>query len=97
MADQQKKSTEEKSKDTVEAQAATQRSSSTLTTDTAALGTATEDGGGTPEPARPLRGTPFGVSGDILNPAFAAPRDDGHEKNLREAAERRQKELDKKE
>ena len=69
-----------------------QASSSTVTTDTAALGTATKDGKGTPEPARPLRGTPFGVSGDVLNPAFAAPADEGHEKNLREAAERRAKE-----
>lgn len=72
-------------------QAATQRSSSTLTTDTAALGTSSDSG--TPEPARPLRGTPFGVSGDVLNPAFAAPKDAGHERNLREGAKRR-KELD---
>ncbi len=84
------KSTEEQGKETVERQAATQRSSSTLTTDTAALGTSSDSG--TPEPAKPLRGAPFGVSGDILNPAFAAPKDEGHERNLREAAERAQKE-----
>lgn len=68
---------------------ASRTSSSTLTTDTAAMGTATDSG--TPEPGRTLRGTPFGVSGDVLNPAFAAPRDEGHERNLKEARERAEK------
>lgn len=64
------------------------RSSSTLTSDTAALGTATKDGKGTPEPAKTLRGSPIGVSHDILNPAFAPPADEGHEKNLQEGQKR---------
>lgn len=71
---------------------ASRTSSSTLTSDTAALGTATEDGKGTPAPARTLRGSAFGVSGDILNPAFAAPRDEGHEQNIKEGLERASKE-----
>ena len=90
-------STKPSSTDKPTTQPSAQRSSSTLTTDTAALGTATDDGKGTPEPGRTLRGTPFGVSGDVLNPAFAAPRDEGHEKNLKAGEDYRAKQQEGKE
>lgn len=79
---------ESTSKTKEQSQTQQNRSTSTLTSDTAALRTATKDGKGTPEPGRTLRGSPVGVSHDILNPAFAPPADEGHEKNLQEGQKR---------